>query len=185
MLLALCVLTATVLPGCSFGKNILDVAKDKYDLDDTVKSSVQREDETYIFKPDQTIDQVSQTLSKEIKPERTSDTVDGKKVLVYDDYIVTLTKDDNNKTNLEVATYGFVRDNYHPSFFEGLLAYSLLSNILGADDWARRQGQRCRSAIGGSCYNGYAASGGHYKGPGSKPLFKSSPFRGGGLGAGK
>ncbi|TCP32075.1 uncharacterized protein DUF4247 [Scopulibacillus darangshiensis] len=185
-----CLLISTcLLSACTglFNKDtILDIVKDKYQIDDTVKSSVNQDDTAMIFlAKNQSIDDVSKALQKEKKPDRASNRVDNKKVLVYENYFVTLTKDDKDPkdTNIEVATYGFVRDNYRPSFFDGLLAYYILDNLFDVDDWHRKQGRRCYATNG--CYQGYNHSGGHYKGPGSKPLFRSSSIRGGGPNAGK
>src|SRR5690606_24018807 len=107
-----------------------------------------------------------------------------KRVLIYDDYLVTVMEDENNPNNtlIEVANYGFVRDNYHPDFFDGMLTYFLLSQLFDVDDWADRQRARCR---GDQCYKGYNASGGGYKGPVMTPGFRGANGRGGGPGMGK
>ncbi|GGH86705.1 hypothetical protein JOD43_003672 [Pullulanibacillus pueri] len=184
--IAIILLLTLLISGCSgFGRSILDVIKEKYQMSDTVKSSVDQEDTARLFTTKQSIQEVEQTLRKEIKPDRESKLVNDKQVLVYDDYFVTLTKDekDPKQTNIEVATYGFVRDNYHPSFFDGLLTYAVLNHLFGINNWANLQRQRCVTS--GGCYQGYNKSGTHYKGPGSTPLFRSSLFRGGGPGEGK
>jgi hypothetical protein len=175
-----------VLSACSaFSPSIADIVDGKYSVDDTVKSSVNSDDTAKIYIADQSMSEVAKTLKKAKSPNKITKAVDDKQVLVYDDYFVTLTpnKDDPSKTNIEVATYGFVRDNYQPSFFDGLLTYYMLDHLFGVNNWAYRQGSLCRSSHG--CYRGYTLSGGHYKGPTSKPLFRSSPFRGGGPSAGK
>lgn len=182
-------LSGTILSACSnpfSNRTILDVVKKHYTINDTVKSSVDSSDTARIFTAkNKSINQVKSVLTKEMKPSKVSDKANGKQALVYDNYIVTLTQDDKNpkNTNIEVATYGFVRDNYRPSFFQGLLTYYFLSHLFGVNNWASRQNSRCIQTNG--CYRGYNQSGGRYKGPGSKPLFRSSTFRGGGPNAGK
>lgn len=178
-----------VLSACSgfsaFSPSIAEIVDGKYSIDDTVKSSVDSDDAARIYVADQSMAEVANTLKKAKSPNKITKEVDKKQVLIYDDYIVILTpnKDDPNKTNIEVDTYGFVRDNYRPSFFDGLLTYYILDHLFGVNNWAGRQGNLCRSTNG--CYGGYNASGGHYKGPTSTPLFRSSPIRGGGPSAGK
>ena len=184
--ITLIVILTLLLTACSgFGRSILDVIQDRYQISDTVESSVDVDDTSKLFTTKQSISEVEKTLTDEIKPERESEVVDGKQVLVYDDYFVTLSKDENNpdQTNIEVATYGFVRDNYRPSFFDGLLTYAILNQLFGVSNWSGLQGDRCNTS--GGCYEGYNKSGGHYKGPGSFPIFRSSTTRGGGPGEGK
>ncbi len=182
-------LSAALLSACAnpfSNQTILDVVKKHYEIDDTVKSSVDSSDKAQIFiAKNKTVSQVASALKKDMKPNKISEKANEKQALVYDKYIVTLTKNEKNprNTNIEVATYGFVRDNYRPSFFQGLLTYYFLSHLFNVNDWAGRQNSRCIQTNG--CYQGYNNSGGHYKGPGSKPLFRSSLFRGGGPNAGK
>ncbi|MFC7393659.1 DUF4247 domain-containing protein [Scopulibacillus cellulosilyticus] len=176
------------LSACSMFNNetILDIIQKKYETDDTVKSSVHSSDTDRVFiAKNKSINEVAESLEKAKKPKEISGKVDQKKVLVYDKYFVILTPDNKNASNtrIEVATYGFVRDNFQPSFFDHLLSFYLLDKLLGVHDWAYRQGHRCYET--GGCYQGYNQSGGHYKGPGSKPLFRGSSFRGGGPDAGK
>jgi hypothetical protein len=171
------------LVGCG-ATNISDRISEKYPLDDVVKSSTNADDTARVFlAKDQSISEVSSSIQKEVKPENSSEIKDKKQVLVYDEYFVTLTEDEENPENtvIEVATTGFVRDNYRPSFFDGLLAYYILDNIFDVDDWGRKQSKRC----GGSCYGGYSKSGGHYKGPTIPSTFRGSGNRGGGPGTGK
>ena len=185
-LILLFFIASWVLAACSFfGPSILDIIEDKYEIADTVRSSADPEEVAKIFIADKPLSEVAKTLEKAKRPERVSKVVNDKQVLVYDDYFVTLmpNKDDPNKTDIEVAPYDFVRDNYQPSFFDGLLTYYLLDQLLDTHDWRHRQGWRCQMT--GGCYRGYNESGGHYKGPGSIPLFRSTPFRGGGPEEGK
>lgn len=187
-MVACLLLSTSLLSACSGVFNhqtILDIAKDKYQMGDTVESSVDKDDTARVFiAKDKSIKEVVEALKKEKQPDKISDFKDDKQVLVYEDYFVTLTKDDKNpkNTNIEVATYGFVRDNYRPSFFQGLMTFYLLDRLFGVNNWRGRQSARCGT---GGCYQGYNKSGGHYKGAGSKPLFRSNTTRGGGPNAGK
>lgn len=175
-----------LLVGCG-SASIQQLIADKYPLDDVVKSSTYADDTASIYVAEgKSLTDVSSEIQELRKPDNASEIKDNKQVLIYNDYIVTLTKDEDepNNTLIEVASYGFVRDNYAPSFFDGYIAYMILDDILDVDDWGKRQKQRCIGATGG-CYQGYNLSGGSYKGPSSPSLFRGSTHRGGGPGAGK
>lgn len=182
-------MTAGVLSGCSsiFSDSILSYIKHHYEVKDNVSSSLNPNDPDQIFvAKNQTIPTVASDLKKAVGPKKISQFVNNKQVLVYDNYFVTLTKDQQapNNTLIEVASYDFVRENYRPSFFDGLLTYYMLNNLLGVNNWASRQHTHCLGSVNG-CYQGYNHSGGHYKAPSSKPLFRSRTIRGGGPNAGK
>lgn len=178
--------TILLLIGCGMN-SILDIISDKYPLVDVVESSTNSEDTARVFAAEnQDLSEVSSFIQNEKDPDNVSEIKDNKQVLIYDDYFITLTKDEDNEdqTLIEVASHGFVRDNYSPDFFDGLIAYYILSNLFDVDDWSRRQRDRCVSAANG-CYQGYNASGGAYKGPSRPPSFRGSGVRGGGPGSGK
>ena len=173
-----------LLAGCSFG-SIQDHVRENYPLYDAVESSANPNDTARIYVAEnKSIDDVAEELIEIEEPNEIGSQQEGKRVLVYDDYFVILTEDEDNSndTFIEVATYGFVRDNYHPSFFDGMFTYFLLSQLFDVDDWADRQRSRC---AGDQCYKGYNASGGGYKGPVTTPGFRGASGRGGGPGAGK
>ncbi|HEU5138975.1 MAG TPA: DUF4247 domain-containing protein [Bacillales bacterium] len=179
-----------LVAGC--GTTIKDIVSEKYQMKDTVQSSIDQGDVARVYLAEgKSIDQVAKFLQGKKSPNRVSDQQDGKQVLVYDDYFVTLMegKENPENTQLEVATYTFVRDNYQPSFFNGLFAAYILADLFDVDDWGRRQRFRCQNSVNG-CYGGYVHSGGHYKGPRKTPSFRGSLsgsglFRGGGPNAGK
>jgi hypothetical protein len=174
------------LVGCG-STSILNSISDKYPLEDVVESSTDADDTARIFvAKNENLSEVSTFIQGQNEPNDASEIKDNKQVLIYDDYFVTLTQDEDNAENtlIEVASHGFVRDNYSPSFFDGLLTYYLLSNLFGVDDWGKRQNQRCIGAAG-SCYKGYNQSGGAYKGPTAPSTFRGSGIRGGGPGTGK
>lgn len=177
-------LLVLILAACGSVQNIV---ADKYPVKDTVKSSTNADDAAKIYIAEgQSINDVSNYLKKQKEPKRASQKKDNKEVLVYDDYFVTMTESSQNpdNTEIEVADYAFVRDNYRPSFFEGLFAGYVLSNLFGVNNWAGRQSSRCASSING-CYGGYGQSGGRYKGPSRAPSFRGSMNRGGGIFSGK
>ncbi|MFZ3590695.1 DUF4247 domain-containing protein [Bacillus sp. DJP31] len=170
---------------------VLDYIQATYPLVDVVKSSSDQRDVTRIFNAEgSSIEEVTSKIQSGIKsePVEVSERTNEKQVIVYDDFFVTMTTDPENKENtlVEVATYGFVRDNYQPSFFNGLMAGYLLSSLLDVDDWGRKQNSRCLNSPGG-CYGGYIGSGKGYKGPVGQPFLRggSSSVRGGGPGTGK
>jgi hypothetical protein len=181
-------LLAVLLAGCgSFGQSIRDTIDEDYPLKDVVESSTNSDDEAFVYvAKKKNLDDVSKALQEKKSPDKVSEKNEGRQVLVYEDYFVTLMNDEDNPDNtlIEVANYGFVRENYRPSFFQGLLAMSLLNNFLGVNNWGSRQQSRCRASAAG-CYGGYAGSGGNYKGPTTVPSFRKTSPRGGGPGAGK
>ncbi|HEX6923245.1 MAG TPA: DUF4247 domain-containing protein [Bacillales bacterium] len=185
--LGLFLLVVLFMAGC--GTTIKDIVADKYPLKDTVQSSIDQGDVARVYlAKGKSIDDVAGFLQNKQSPNRISNQQEGKQVLVYDEYFVTLmeSKDNPENTEIEVATYTFVRDNYQPSFFNGLFAAYILADLFDVDDWGRRQRFRCQHSVNG-CYGGYVGSGGHYKGPRKVPSFRGSlsGFRGGGPNAGK
>lgn len=174
-----------LLVGCGVA-GIETIISDKYPLEDVVSSSMNQNDTAQVFiAENEPIEDVSSYIQDKRKPNNASEIKDHKQVLVYDDYFVTLTSDEGNPENtlIELATTGFVRDNYNPGFFNGFLAYYILDEILDVDDWGKRQNRRCMQGNNG-CYQGYGYSGGHYKGL-MLPSLRGSSTRGGGPGAGK
>ncbi|MCA0171586.1 DUF4247 domain-containing protein [Bacillus sp. RAR_GA_16] len=172
-----------LLSACGITKDIQEIVEDRYQLEDVVESSVDSSDVSKVYSAEEDIPSVASYLQEQIKPNEVSELKDGKQILVYDDYIVTLEDRNDDSTTVEVATVGFVRDNYRPSFFDGLLAYYILDEILDVDDWGKKQKNRCLNATG-NCYEGYGSTGGSYKGPTTIPSFRGSS-RGGGPGTGK
>ncbi|MCP3025442.1 DUF4247 domain-containing protein [Halobacillus sp. A5] len=130
-----------------------------------------------------TMPEVAEEIEGKIEPEEVSEREDGKQVLVYPDEFVILQESDEEPglILIELSSDEFVRNNYSPSFFQGLLAYTLLNRMLGSNDWAERRESRCQS--GGDCYGGYSMYGG--SGSDSSGSFRGSSNRGGGPGSGK
>ncbi len=189
-LLSACGMDRGMSGGMGTGE-VLDYIQATYPLVDVVKSSANQQDVTRVFKAeDSTIEEAASQILSNInsEPVEVSEKKDDKQVIVYDDFFVTLTTDPENTANtlVEVATYGFVRDNYRPSFFNGLMTGYILSSLLDVDDWGKRQNSRCLNSPGG-CYGSYSSNGKGYKGPIGQPSLRggSSSVRGGGPGTGK
>ncbi|MFC7061534.1 DUF4247 domain-containing protein [Halobacillus seohaensis] len=127
-----------------------------------------------------TLPEVAEQLENKIKPEEISDSEDGKQVLIYQDEFVILQESDEEPglILIELSNKEFVEKNYSPSFFQGLLAYSLLNRMLGSNNWATQRQSRCEST--GGCYGGYAMYGGS-----NSNSMRGSSNRGGGPGTGK
>jgi hypothetical protein len=177
-----------IVAGCS--PNVDNLVSEQYPLRDVVSSSTNASDVARVYVAEgKSIEEIANELQNQRTPKEISQKQNDKQVLVYEDHFVTLTRDENQPgdTLIEVASYGFVRDNYHPDFFDGLMTYWLISNLLGVNDWDRHQRQRCYDTRDpyGNCYGGYNRSGGGYKGPQTPSPFKGTPTRGGGPGTGK
>jgi hypothetical protein len=171
--------------------NPLDLAEATYPLIDVVKSGANQQDVSRVFAVEgKSIELVASYIQEHVvsQPIEVSEKKDQKQVIVYDQYFVTLTSDPKNDetTLVEIANYGFVRDNYQPNFFNGLLVWWLLDDLLDVDDWKNKQQKRCQDSIGG-CYGSYGSTGFGYKGPVGQPSLRggSSSVRGGGPGTGK
>ncbi|WP_082233596.1 DUF4247 domain-containing protein [Halobacillus massiliensis] len=130
-----------------------------------------------------TVKEAADEIANKIEPDEQSEEQGGKQVLVYPNDFVILqeSSEEPGLVLIELASDEFVRNNYSPGFFQGLLAYSLLNRALGSNDWAQRRADRCE---GGGCYGGYTMYGGGYNSNPSGSL-RGSSNRGGGPGTGK
>ncbi|WP_079530519.1 DUF4247 domain-containing protein [Halobacillus hunanensis] len=165
----------------SNSSSIEELIRQGFPLLDTVKTD-RGISEIYMTQ-ELTMQKVAELLQKNIPPEEVSKRNNGKQVLVYPENFVILQESDAEPglVIIELSSDEFVRHHYSPSFFQGLLAYSLLNRMLDSDDWARKRATTCKST--GNCYGGYSMYGGYNSGtPGS---FRGSSNRGGGPGAGK
>ena len=177
------------LSGSFLSNGVNGYVSEQYPLIDAVKSGTNSEDTSRIYLAEGTgLNEVGEDLVTQEKPLDISERKDNKQILIYDQYFVTLTEDPNNEANtlIEVATNGFVRDNYNPDFFDGMIAMWILDDVLDIDDWGKKQKSRCQQSSG-DCYEGFGSKGGSYKGPGKLPSFRgeSQNIRGGGPGSGK
>jgi hypothetical protein len=176
--------------GSVFKDGIAEFIDTNYILQDVVSSQNSSNDISEIYLAEnKSIDEVATELQDYEKPKEVSEKKDNKQVLVYQDSFVILTNEEENPehTTVEISTYGFVRNNYSPDFFDGLLAFWILDELLDVDDWEKKQKNKC-NANNEDCYQGYGASGGYYKnsnGTSSTVRGGTSTVRGGGPGTGK
>lgn len=174
--------------GSIFKEGVSEFINNNYTFSDTVASATDNSNysEVYIAE-NQSIDEVAQAIQNHQEPQKISEKKDNKQVLVYDQMFVILTEDEQNSSNtlIEVANDQFVRNNYSPDFFDGLLLLWVLDEVLDVDDWGKKQRLKCRTNPA-LCYGGYRSSGGTFKGYNKSPIRGgSSSVRGGGPGAGK
>ncbi|KHE72210.1 DUF4247 domain-containing protein [Halobacillus sp. BBL2006] len=164
----------------SNASSIEELIKNNFPLLDTVQSD-QGRSRIYMTK-ELSLPEVSEALSDKIKPEEISERQEGKQALIYPNRFVILqeSEEEPGVVTIELASEQFVRNNYHPSFFQGLLAYSILNRVLGVNDWHNKRNTRCKQT--GDCYSGYGMYGNYNSGSGS---LRGSSNRGGGPGAGK
>jgi len=175
--------------GSLFRDGISEYVNNEYILFDTVNDATDTANFSEIYlAEDESIEQVASKLIAYQEPVETSELKEGKQVLVYDNLFVILTEDKDNSanTNIEVANKDFVRNNYSPSFFNGLFALWILDDILDVDDWGKKRKSQCKQNPS-YCYDGYGSSSGSFKGINKTPTVRggSSTVRGGGPGAGK
>ncbi|UOQ94129.1 DUF4247 domain-containing protein [Halobacillus shinanisalinarum] len=165
----------------SDASSIEELIKQGFPLLDTVRTD--RGISKIYMTQELTLPKVAELLETNRAPEEVSQRNDGKQVLVYPDDFVILQESDAEPglVLIELSSDEFVRNNYSPSFFQGLLAYSLLNRMLDSNDWSRRRASTCQST--GNCYGGYGMYGGFNSG--SSGSFRGSSNRGGGPGAGK
>ena len=130
-----------------------------------------------------TLKEAADALADKIEPEETSKKQDDKQVLVYPDHFVILQKSQEQQdvVFIELASDQFVRNNYSPGFFNGLMTYYILNRALGSDNWYNKRKSACKAQ--GNCYGGYVQSGRFNSG--TTGSFRGSSQRGGGPGAGK
>ncbi|RWZ59780.1 DUF4247 domain-containing protein [Halobacillus fulvus] len=164
----------------SSANNIEQLVQEAFPLLDTVRTE-QGISRIYITK-ELNLPEVANYLSAQIQPEEISSRQDRKQVLVYPDHFVILQEsiDEPGLITIELANDEFVRRNYSPGFFQGMLAYSLLNRALGSSDWSSRRSAQCQQT--GDCYSGYGMYGGYN---GTSGTFRGSSTRGGGPGTGK
>ncbi|MGJ9383526.1 DUF4247 domain-containing protein [Salipaludibacillus sp. CF4.18] len=161
--------------------------QENYPLFDVVGSAVDSSNYSEVYVAEgKKIDDVALELEGAKQPEKISDKNDNKQVLVYDKFFVMLTEDEENSSNtlIELANKEFVKDNYNPSFFQGMLVMSVLNSALNTNDWGSNRRSQCGSNPS-QCYGGYSSSGGNYKGYENSPTVRGGTVRGGGPGSGK
>ncbi|TFD97143.1 DUF4247 domain-containing protein [Jeotgalibacillus salarius] len=171
--------------GSIFKDGIEDFVSTTYTLYDTVESAENSDRYARIYQAENTdLQAVSDELQNHETPDEMSDINDGKQIFIYDNLFVTLTESDEDPGNtmIEVAEEEFARNNYRPSFFEGYLLASLISNVFG-NNWSSNRNRQCNTNPE-RCYGGYNSAG-SYVGKTSTPTIRGSGNRGGGVGSGK
>lgn len=161
----------------------------EYPLFDVVASAESSSNYSEVYVAEgKALDQVALELQGVKQPLRISDKNNEKQVLVYNHLFVILSKDEDNTGNtlIELANKEFVRNNFNPGFFEGMLLMTFLDDVLDVDDWGKNRRIQCNS-YPERCYGGFSSSGGSFKGYQNRPSVRggTSTVRGGGPGAGK
>ncbi|TGB04063.1 DUF4247 domain-containing protein [Halobacillus salinus] len=130
-----------------------------------------------------TLPEVADQLSDQVQPQEISERQSDKQVLVYPETFVIIqeSSEEPGLVTIELAGDQFVRNNYSPSFFDGLLAYYILDEVLDVDDWFKKRRNTCRQT--NDCYGGYGVFGGLKSN--NSGSFRGSSNRGGGPGTGK
>jgi hypothetical protein len=194
-LLALILSILLFLAACSssagglFKEGIAEFINNEYTIYDTVNDTTDTSNysEVYIAE-NSTIPEVTANITSHEQPREVSELVEGKQALIYDNLFVIITEDPDNPSNtyIEIANHDFVRNNYSPSFFNGLFLLWVLDDVLDVDDWGKKRNTQCKQNPD-NCYGGYGYSGGGFKGINKTPTVRggSSSVRGGGPGAGK
>ncbi|MBU8908944.1 DUF4247 domain-containing protein [Desertibacillus haloalkaliphilus] len=172
-----------------YNDEIASFIKGQYPLFDVVASSIDSSNYSEIYVAEgKGMAEVATEIEAVKEPVQSSDENDGKQVLVYDQFFVILSVAEDNRANtlIELANKEFVRNNFNPSFFEGMLLMSMLNNMLGGNDWGNTRRQQCNNNPD-ECYRGYSTSGGSFKGYQNSPTVRggSATIRGGGPGTGK
>ncbi|MBM7649429.1 hypothetical protein JOC78_002382 [Bacillus ectoiniformans] len=169
-----------LLAGCGFTSAEEHIVEN-YPLIDAVESQVNSEDRSLIYQAEnRKVEELADELIQVEEPDQTGKYTEGKQVLIYDDQFIILSEDPETPDHslIEISDEEFVRDNYRPGFFTGMLLGQFLSNSFGSS-WDKNA--RCRQYNNDDCYNGYGSSGGYYGGSSGR----GSTFRGGGPGTGK
>lgn len=160
-----------------------------YPLFDVVASAVSSSNYSEVYVAEgKSLDEVSIELQGVKQPIEVSDKNVNKQVLIYDQLFVILSLDEDNNGNtlIELANKEFVRNNFNPGFFEGMLLMRFLDDVLDVDDWGKNRRIQCKN-YPDQCYRGYSSSGGSFKGYQNRPSVRggTSTVRGGGPGVGK
>lgn len=120
-----------VISGC--GPGVTDFIAKNYALVD-VQGNAQDGQQKIYRAQNTTVAQVVDQLVKQQKPKEKSDIKNDQAVLVYDDNVVTIKKDDNKAQDslISVSSYQFVRNNTDSGFWQGYLTARVLDVIFGS-----------------------------------------------------
>lgn len=158
-----------------------DMIENTFPLRDVVQGEQSARANVY-YTDEFSIEELSTIVVNRFTPEKESELHNDKKVLVYPKDFITFKKSDQDQdfVLIEVASDEFVRNNYSPSFFNGLFALWILDEVLDVDDWGKKRKRDCQY---GNCYGGYSSYN-KYR-PGSSGSLRGSGSRGGGPSSGK
>ncbi|MBL0386125.1 DUF4247 domain-containing protein [Tumebacillus sp. ITR2] len=164
--IALTLALTVFLVGCGM-ENSAQFIKDQYSLED-VKGSGDTQQKVYRA-PGQAVPDVAKKIAAEQKPDEMSAESKERMFLVYPNYLIHVQQDPQKTedTLVEVDTKQFVRQNYDPSFLNGFLAASLLSNIFGSG-W-RSYPRGGYTGVGYDRYYRGGTGGGTYTPPSTTP----------------
>lgn len=166
---------------------VASYVQSKYPLYDVVASTTNSSNYSEIYSAEgKSLDEVASEIGGVKNPVQVSEENENGKALVYNDMFVLLSQDEENPSNtlIELANKEFVRNNFNPGFFEGMLLMAILDDVLDVDDWGKNRRLKC-STNPELCYGGYSSSGGSFKGYKNTPSVRGTTIRGGGPGAGK
>lgn len=120
-------LVVPILAGCAEG--VLTTAKEHFPLESASGSGAER---SYVYRAaGMSVPEAARLLSEQRPPEQQSEESTERMFLVYPDEIVHLQQDPEQPedTLIEISTREYVRQNYSPSFLEGYLLGSLISDL--------------------------------------------------------
>lgn len=164
--------------------NAKDMIQKNFQLIDTVTGETNNTNERVeIYATNRfTLAEISEKLVSKFPPDKQSEVIDQKQILIYPDYFVTVKYSETQPDLLliEVATEQFVRNHYSPNFFTGFFALWVLDEVLDVDDWGKKRQNNCLTR---DCYGGYSSK--KYRSGGMGSIRTPSANRGGGPSSGK
>ncbi|MFD0772207.1 DUF4247 domain-containing protein [Bacillus sp. CGMCC 1.60114] len=119
------IIALSTLSGCDNDKEV----KDLYPLESVLKEGKQ---ESYVYRAaNESVPDIAKKLADQKKPEQMSKEDENQMFLVYPDewYNIQKDKEKPSDTLIEVSNKEFVRQNYQPSFLEGFIVGSIVSNL--------------------------------------------------------
>lgn len=147
---------AVLTVGCGT-QNAAGFIKDSYSLEN-VQGQGQSMQKVYRV-PGKSVTQVATEIADQTKPSEMSSSNDEHMFLVYQDQVIHVQQDPDQKSDtlVEVNTPQFVRDNYDPNFLSTFMTAAFIGSMFG-NNW------RSYPSRG---YHGYGDY--KYKNPGYKP----------------
>jgi hypothetical protein len=181
------VLTVSVLlTGCGM-ENASQYVKDQYQFESV--DGVGNQQQKIYRAAGQTVPDTAKQIAAQNKPDEMSASNDKDMFLVYPDSVIHVQQDPEKTADalVEVDTKEYVKQHYDPSFLQGFLAASLISNLFGSNwrsyphgDYHGYGDYRYRNPSG-SYGGGYKSpsggvGGGSYKSPTTPPKSSGGGF---------